>query len=224
MRQSTAESWRRDVRPGVFVVLFGIVVAVLSVLIVGLLVSPWIDGLDASLSAAIRALRTPALVEMAKAVTHLADTWSVIVMTTVAAGVLFASGRRPEAAFVVATVAGGWALGSLIQLLVHRARPVNVNLIPLPDQYSFPSGHSLAAVLFFGALSFIVLGEVRRPWLRYTLVAFFAFLAIAIGMSRVYLGVHWVGDVVGAWLLGGAVLLVAVLGFFALTQPRDAER
>ena len=216
-----SDSWRRDVRGGVFVVVFGALVVILSALIVGLLVSPWLGAFDASLSAAVRAVRTPALVEAAKVVTRAGDSVSVILMTAIAAVVLFVLGRKHEAVFVVATVGGGWLLGRVIQELVHRMRPTNVNLIPLPHEFSFPSGHSLATVLLFGALSFIALGEIRRPWLRYGLVAVFALLAIAVGMSRVYLGVHWLGDVIGAWLLGGAVLLVAVLGFFALTQPRD---
>jgi undecaprenyl-diphosphatase len=208
-------------RPGVFVVVFGVLIVLLSALIVGLILSPWLDHVDSNVSAFVRSLRTPGLTRLAVAVTDLGNGVSMFVMVSAAAVVLVLLHRRAEAVFVAVTVLSGWLLGSLIQVLVHRARPQDVNLIPLPRQYSFPSGHSLATILFFGALSFIVLGEVRRPWLRYGLVALFALLAIAVGVSRVYLGVHWAGDVLGAWLLGGAVLLVAVLGYFAFTPPYE---
>lgn len=222
MAKLRSDSWRRDVRPGVFVLVFALIVFLLVALLAGLIFSPALSAADASLSAAVRALRNPALTDAMRLLTRLGDGIAIATITILAAVVLFATGRRPEALFVVLTVGIGWAIGSLIQLAVARARPVGVALIPLPDQFSFPSGHTLASTLLFGALSFIVLGEVRRPWLRYALVALFGALAVGIGLSRVYLGVHWVGDVVAGWLLGGAVLLVAVLGFFALTTPREA--
>ena len=220
MATSGGDSWRRDVRPGVFAIVFGVIVIALSVLIVSVILWPQLGGLDSEVSALVRSLRTPGLTRLAVAVTHIADTWSLVILVPIAAILLYFSGRRSEAVFVIVVVAGGRLLGVLIQVLVHRSRPAGVNLVPLPPQHSFPSGHALAAILFFGALSFIVLGEVRRPWLRYGLIALFAVVSVAVGMSRVYLGVHWFGDVVGAWLFGAAVLLVAVLGFFALTQPR----
>ena len=111
-------------------------------------------------------------------------------------------------------------IGRVIQSLAHRARPEGVALIPLPATYSFPSGHALVASLYFGVLTFIVLGEVSNPKLRYALVALFGFLAVAVGLSRVYLGVHFLGDVLAGWLLGGAIVVVAILGYFALSQPK----
>jgi membrane-associated phospholipid phosphatase len=213
------ESWRRDVRPGVFASVFAVVVFLLVALMLGEIASPPLARLDAHVSAWIRMTRAPVLTTIATWVTHIADTRTMVILVPVTALVLWLLGRRSGAIVLVVTVTCGWLLGSAMQVLLHRARPIGVALIPLPATYSFPSGHALAATLYFGTLSFIALGEVRNPTLRYTLVAVFGVLAVAIGLSRVYLGVHYLGDVFAAWLLGGAVVVVAILGYFAFTQP-----
>lgn len=221
MQSPRIDSWRRDVRPRAFVVVFGLVVLLLVALMAGVIASPSLGRVDAQLSEAIRAIRTPWLTVVAKGVTRVGDASTMIALTLASVAGLLATRHRTGAVVVGLTVLGGRTLGSVVQVLVHRARPVDVALIPLPHEYSFPSGHALASALFFGAWTFFVLGEVRSPAVRYVLVALFALLAVGVGLSRVYLGVHYLGDVVAAWLLAGAVLTVAVLGFFALTQPPE---
>ncbi len=208
-------------RPRVFAVVFAISVLFLVLLLFGILMSPGLAHLDSHVSAIIRSLRTPALTTLAIWITSIGNTSTMLVLVPLTALVLWLLGRHSGAILIVLTVAGGELIGSLIQILVHRARPVGVGAIPLPATYSFPSGHALATSIYFGTLTFIVLGEVRNPALRYSLVALFGFLAIAIGMSRVYLGVHYLGDVLAGWLLGGAVVVVGILGYFALSQPKE---
>jgi undecaprenyl-diphosphatase len=219
MSRAPAESWRRDLRPRVFAVVFAIAVVFLVLLLFGEIMSPGLGHVDAQVSAAIRALRTPMLTTLAIWVTSIGNALTMIILVPLTALVLWLLGRHSGAIVLLVTVAGGRLIGYVISELVQRARPVGVNAIPLPHSFSFPSGHALTASLYFGALTFIVLGEVKSPALRYSLVAIFGFLAIAIGMSRVYLGVHYLGDVVAGWLLAGAVVLVAILGYFALSEP-----
>ncbi len=215
------DSWRRDLRPRVFAIVFALSVLFLVLLLFGVLMSPGLGRLDAQASAAIRAYRPETLVQVAVWVTSIANGLTMLFLVPITALVLWLAGRHSGAIVLIVAVAGGRLLGSAIQMLVHRARPEGVALIPLPSSYSFPSGHALAAALYFGTLTFIVLGEVRSPALRYSLVVLFGVLAVAVGMSRVYLGVHYLGDVVAGWLLGGAVVIVAILGYFALSQPTD---
>jgi undecaprenyl-diphosphatase len=214
------ESWRRDLRPRVFAIVFTFSVLFLVLLLFGVLMSPALGRADASVSAAVRSLQTPVLNTIAVWVTSIANGLTMVFLVPLTALALWLVGRHSGAIVVVATVTGGWLLSRMIQDIVQRARPVGVAVIPLPDAYSFPSGHAVAASLYFGALTFIVLGEVKSPALRYALVTLFALLAVAVGMSRVYLGVHYLGDVVAGWLLAGAVVTVAILGYFALSQPK----
>jgi len=217
----TQDSWRRDLRPRVFAIVFSFVLLLLVLLMFGILMSPPLAHLDARLSALVRELRTPVLTTVAIWVTHIADTITLTILTLGTSAGLWLWNRRAEAAFVLLTVSLGSLLGSVVQLLVQRGRPAQVALIALPRTFSFPSGHALGSFLYFGCLSFIVLGEVRRPALRYGLVTLFALITVAVGLSRVYLGVHYLGDVIAAWLLGGAILVVAILGYFAFTQPKE---
>lgn len=124
--------------------------------------------------------------------------------------------RWRESALILSTVTGdGMAL--IVKALVQRPRP-SPDLVGVYEQlqhYSFPSGHVVHYVVFFGAVSYLACEALRslpsmRKEVRVPLVAIvvvFSMLVMLIGISRVYLGAHWMTDVVGGYLLGGAWLL-----------------
>ena len=90
------------------------------------------------------------------------------------------------------------------------------------DGWSFPSGHVTHYVVFLGTLGAMVAWNMRvsvAKWLLYTTL-FVALLAI--GFSRIYLGAHWVGDVVGGYVFGAALIAVA-LGLWRMWVEREAE-
>lgn len=161
---------------------------------------------DAVLSAAVRATRNPALTGVARAFTLLASTPVVVPVTVALMG--WMAFRRNWAAvlYVFMTIAVGWFIGNdVIKNIIARPRPVGVNIISMPADFSMPSSHSLAAFLMFTTICVVVMlnlptGNHMKRWLA--IVS--AVLIFAVGFSRVYLGVHWVGDVIAAWLLGAA--------------------
>lgn len=129
-------------------------------------------------------------------------------------GFLYWKGYRKEAAFVVPAVLLTPALNALLKELVARPRPpeslVNV-LEPLP-QYSYPSGHVMYFVVFFGFLAFLAVSLPKlEPRWRILWLSISLPLIILVGVSRVYLGAHWPSDVAGAYLFGGLYLLVLIL-------------
>jgi len=201
-----AESWRRDPAAGWIAFAGFAAFAALAFVLLAIVVRavPAAGRFDAMLSAGLRALRTPLLTRFAIACTTLGSTWFVIGVT-VATGIWLAW-RRSYAGLVylIATVPVGWFLGDVIaKNLLHRARPMGVALIELPGSYSLPSGHALASFLLYAGLVVIVMLET--PPGRHVKRWVFALAALAIvlvGWSRVYLGVHWVGDVLAAWLFG----------------------
>jgi len=121
-----------------------------------------------------------------------------------ALGAIVAYARTKQSrwpAFLAATMVGGLALDDLAKALVGRPRP---NLLPLVDAQgsSFPSGHATAAAALFGALAFVFTRGIR--W--HTAVQIWAaavFCAVVVGLTRVYLGVHWPSDVLAGLALGG---------------------
>jgi undecaprenyl-diphosphatase len=88
-----------------------------------------------------------------------------------------------------------------------------VHVLTYPGDYSFPSGHTVHYVVFLGFLWFLTLVLVRPRLLRWTLLAVNGALVLLVGLSRVYLGAHWASDVLGGYLLGGALLATAICGY-----------
>ena len=107
-------------------------------------------------------------------------------------------------------------LSHALKALVGRERP---ELDPLYDVASkaWPSGHATASAATFGALGYFFLRVLPRPWSVLGLVAC-ALVVVAVGVTRVYLGVHWPTDVIGGWALGLAWVVVVVVA----TRPLDA--
>lgn len=100
-------------------------------------------------------------------------------------------------------------LNLLIKVLVHRVRP-SVNLVhvtSLLKSYSFPSGHVMFYIGFFGFLCFLIFTILKPSWLRTSMLVIFGGHVVLVGISRIYLGEHWPSDVAGAYLLGGLCLI-----------------
>ena len=143
----------------------------------------------------------------------LAVTWFGNNATLVAFVVLTALGlvlaKRYWAAFRVAFAsgAGGLVVRGLKELFA-RSRPME-GVIPA-EGYSFPSGHAFASTVFYGMLVYLVWRLTERTWARALAAVVGPLVILAVGLSRVYLNVHYLTDVVAGWL-AGAAWLVAVL-------------
>jgi undecaprenyl-diphosphatase len=120
----------------------------------------------------------------------------------------------------------------IVKDYIRRPRPTVdlVNVFGILNSYSFPSGHVMFYVGFFGFLWFLVYTLLKRSWRRTLLLVFLGILIGLVGISRIYLGQHWPSDVLGAYLLGG-LTLVAILQFyrwgkkrFFVHQPVAAEQ
>lgn len=211
-RRPQSASWRRDPRAGALVLVAGLALAALAALVLAILVAPAFVSLDVRVSAAIRDLEVPALTTAARVATWVGSVGPMAALTAFTALVLTLRRRQAEALTVLAAVVGGTGIGQVTKLIVERARPaVEFARIQPLESYGFPSGHALTSFLFFGSLAFVVLIDEKRLGRSVAVVVACAFAALSIAMSRVHLGVHYLGDVVGGWLLGSAWLAVVVL-------------
>ncbi|MEP7227256.1 MAG: phosphatase PAP2 family protein [Gemmatimonadales bacterium] len=120
--------------------------------------------------------------------------------------------RKAEAWWYTAAALSGWALYALAKLVVQRPRPhVIPRLMHGAGWYSYPSGHSMLAPIIFGLGIIVWAAPWPSPALRRAALALAALLALVIGFSRVYVGVHYPSDVAGGLLLGTAWSALALL-------------
>lgn len=105
-------------------------------------------------------------------------------------------------------------LNNILKLIVRRARPTGFRLIA-ETGYSFPSGHSMVSMAFYGYLIYLIYKNVRNKKLRWTLITCFSLLILIIGMSRIYLGVHYTSDVFAGFLFSLGYLVI----YTKLTNP-----
>ncbi|HTL35172.1 MAG TPA: phosphatase PAP2 family protein [Kofleriaceae bacterium] len=117
-------------------------------------------------------------------------------------------GRKSYIVIVAANCILAWIVSPLLKLLFERARPTLFEVITRPSTYSFPSGHSMSAVVVYGALAAAVIA--LRPTAKPIAVTAALILMVGIGLSRVYLGAHWPMDVIAGWAAGVPFLVATV--------------
>ncbi len=216
------DSWRRNPLFGLLAIVFSIGVAGFAALIAALLVYPAFVRWDEHLSQVFSEIDGPGIEEFFRALTHVGDTWIMVGLVAVGSVYLLARRMHLEALLLTATVGLGAVLGWVFKVLVQRARPgLEYAHVPLPDSYSFPSGHALATFLFFGIVVFLMTLNARSPWVRYGVTVLCIGLAVLVAVSRVYLGVHWFGDIIASWMLGSAWMVVAVAVYFRYSPGRS---
>jgi membrane-associated phospholipid phosphatase len=139
--------------------------------------------------------------------------WQVI-MTAVAAWLLWR--RLPRLAlFVVVTAVGSSLLNTAVKAAVDRLRPVLTDPVAQASGPSFPSGHAQSAIVGYAVLLLVFLPVLHGVWRRVA-VTLAVFMVLAIGFSRVALGVHYVSDVVGGFVLGAAWVAAMAAAFNAM--------
>lgn len=145
----------------------------------------------------VQHLRTPWLTPVMESFSALATPVSMLVVLVVVAA--FAPGKRP-----------GWCcavnlglvvlINQILKFIIQRPRPDGFRLATASG-FSFPSGHSMAAMAFFGLLAWLVWRYEKDRRQRTLLVTAFALIIVMIGVSRIYLGVHYASDVIGGFCL-----------------------
>lgn len=165
------------------------------------------DGLDAQIRSAVNGWASPTLTTFFEGLTILGSVAVVFTLTVLIAVALWLSGRRPAALHLAVVMLAAAIVNNAVKLSVARARP-EAFFGDLPDSYSFASGHSLFAGCLYGLLAGLLAAVVPRPWQRLAVVAAAMLLIAGIGLSRIYLGVHYPTDVIGGFALAAMILCV----------------
>jgi membrane-associated phospholipid phosphatase len=164
---------------------------------------------DNSVRNIVHSWASPTLTYVMRGVTQLGAPRFLIVLSLVLVLWLVNMGRKRAAILLVVAAAGAVALDELLKLVFHRPRPEAYFGYPLPSSYSFPSGHAVSSCCFYGVLAAIVTARMRSRAAKIAVWTAAALMAALIGLSRIYLGVHYPSDVVAGYAV--AVVWVAAL-------------
>lgn len=139
-----------------------------------------------------------------KAITELGG-----VAFTVLAGVLIFMFCKKNRWFITIDLVEVTLVNQVIKHIIRRPRP-NVLRLVEESGYSFPSGHSMVSMAFYGIIIYLVYKNVSNKYLKWILIILLSLLILSIGFSRIYVGVHYFTDVAGGFLLGLAYLIIYI--------------
>jgi undecaprenyl-diphosphatase len=144
------------------------------------------------------------------------------VVLVVASLFLWQTRHRYSAALLWIAVAGGWVLNAALKAGFDRPRPDLFEWrVPYAGMSSYPSGHAMTAMVLYATLAYLIIRlEPTRALRRLTLVVFGTVIAL-VGVSRLYLGVHYPSDVIGGFLVGFGWATFCALGIEAIRYFRD---
>lgn len=181
--------------------------------------------------ALLLALRTPGLPadpigpiwleETMRDITALGGTAVLCIVVLAVTGLLALAGRRREAIALLAAVGGGMVLSLLLKLGFDRPRPELVPHGMAVYTSSFPSGHSMMAAVTYLTLGSVIARDLRDHAMRACVLALAVAITVAVGISRVYLGVHWPTDVLAGWAIGAAWAALSSLVVLAWSTDRE---
>jgi undecaprenyl-diphosphatase len=157
--------------------------------------------------------RSPGLTAVLTACTTIGSSPVLVALAFGVTSWLAVARHRREAFLVAGTTLGALVLSPLLKGAIERARPDSGHLVQV-NSWAYPSGHSLTSTAVIGVLTVLAASRLTARTARAAVVVAGVLLIVAVGVSRIYLGVHWPTDVLAGWLIG-AVWLVICLTIYA---------
>ncbi len=194
----------------IFIIVFMILLGTLIGITESIVNSLPIVKVDENFANFLYHLRTPFLAQVFYNITHIADQITVIIL---GAGALIYLFLKKEIAYLYALILiffGTEASVYLIKIIINRPRPIVDIAYYIETSQSFPSGHATIAMAFFGFVTYYLIHHSAMRNKRSIILVLGTLLVILIGFSRLYLGVHFLSDVLGGFLIGGLWLVVGI--------------
>ncbi|MEG4575016.1 phosphatase PAP2 family protein [Microcoleus sp. N3A4] len=174
---------------------------------------------DTSILLALRKLHTPLGDQVMLGFTFLGEPNLLLVICLSLGIILLARNHRSEAATIALAGGGAIGLNLLLKKLFARARPQLWERVVNVKFYSFPSGHAMISMVIYGLLGYFLGSRYpKQRWLIYSLTVV---LIAAIGLSRLYLGVHWPTDIIAGYTAGLVWLITCILSLEVWKELRS---
>ena len=199
----------------------------LAITVLTLILFSWIAGemregdtmqFDANIRSFVHSFSSPSLTRVMFGLSFMGATGMIAIL--VAAVILFIAKKWYRAlGWLALTMLGATVLDLALKYGFHRTRPVPY-FGPVPHTYSFPSGHALFSFCFYGVMAGLINARVRSHWLRIAIFGAAALMIASIGLSRIYLGVHYPSDVIAGYL-AGAIWVSTMITMDRLRKTRN---
>lgn len=180
--------------------------------------------IDTEVAAWLHARHTPLLVSTMRIISSLHSTVVISVMTSLVAVRVWRMKRWDWLLALVLTVPGGMLLNVALKIVFHRPRPVFNDPLLTLSSYSFPSGHTMAATSFYGVLSWLAIRGIKTWYWRVMAMSGAAFMVLLVAFSRIYLGAHYLSDVLGALCEGLAWLAICLTTVETMRRRRRSKQ
>lgn len=167
-------------------------------------------GFDSLVRDGVNSFATPILTQLAIFFSFIGDWPFLTVLGLAIFGFLLYIKWKREAVIFLITNIGELVFNVSLKLIYQRTRPEPLFEYALPDSYSFPSGHALGSFCFFGILAWILVRNAEHTSQKWAIAIAAALLIFAIGLSRIYLGVHYPSDIVAGYLVAMVWTLTVV--------------
>lgn len=181
------------------------ILLIIFFLIMGLVLTDNITAFDDAIYNFLINLRCKGLDIYFKEVTKLGNTITILCIVIL----LLIYLKKDYALMLGLSTIASVTFNTIIKYIIRCPRPMHLRLIT-QGGYSFPSGHSMISVCVYGFLIYLIFKEVSDRRQKVLLIIFFSILIISIGLSRIYVGVHYPSDVIAGYLLASSLLITII--------------
>ncbi|MFF2482766.1 phosphatase PAP2 family protein [Paenibacillus sp. NPDC058071] len=174
---------------------------------------------DESVIRVVQGTITPQLTAVMKGFTFFGSTFALCLFLLIAAVLMIWRKKRWEALMLAIAVGGGGLFNLLLKWIFQRERP-NVNRLIEEAGYSFPSGHSMSSFIFYGMLGALFFIFFESKWPKLFIALLSVIVVLTVGISRIYLGVHYPSDVIAGYAAGGVWLVISFMALRTILHYR----
>ena len=175
------------------------------IFITTLVISNKISFIDSSVYNFLISFKNDSLTNFFRFITKFSNVAFLVIFVLIVLLIL----RNKDAVFVIFNLIFLRLLNYVIKIIIKRDRPNILRLIKI-GEYSFPSGHAMISMGVYGYLIYLIYKKIKNPYIKYLGIIILSLLIILIGISRIYLGVHYFSDVLAGYTLSLIYLIIFI--------------
>ena len=169
-----------------------------------MVMTKFIDPLDSYMESLLISIRSDNLTKVMTVITNIARAYSLIAISIL---LLFVIKDKKTPIKIIINLIAVFLVSQVFKFIFRRARPDSLALVPASG-YSYPSGHTMVSTAYFVFIVYLLCKKINNKLVKTLLIVFSTIMILLIGFSRVYLGVHYLSDVLGGFILGIGYLML----------------